>query len=229
MRPIFIAAMLAVASTPAAAQTYISGTAHAGDGDSLTVSGLSVRLFGIDAPELGQDCTRGGIAWKCGEEAKRRLQSMVDGQTVSCRRVDTDEFGRTVAVCTANRQEINKAMVETGWATAFRRYSDAYVAVEERAKFDRVGVWGSEFAQPADYRHQHEPRLRSIERQPRQMLIQPGAPSSGCLIKGNHSRKGEFIYHLPGMPYYEQTRAEEMFCSEAEAQAAGYRRSRAHN
>jgi hypothetical protein len=30
------------------------------------------------------------------------------------------------------------------------------------------------------------------------------------------------------MPYYEQTRAEEMFCSEAEAQAAGYRKSRAH-
>ena len=29
----------------------------------------------------------------------------------------------------------------------------------------------------------------------------------------------------PGMPYNNQTRAEAMFCSEAEAQAAGYRRA----
>jgi hypothetical protein len=27
------------------------------------------------------------------------------------------------------------------------------------------------------------------------------------------------------MPYYNQTRAEEVFCTEAEAQAAGYRRA----
>lgn len=52
-------------------------------------------------------------------------------------------------------------------------------------------------------------------------------PPGQCRIKGNHSRRGELIYHLPGMPYYEQTRAEAMFCSEAEAQAAGFRRSKA--
>jgi hypothetical protein len=49
--------------------------------------------------------------------------------------------------------------------------------------------------------------------------------SQGCLIKGNRNRKGQWIYHLPGMPYYVPTRAEEWFCSEAEAQAAGYRRA----
>ena len=27
-----------------------------------------------------------------------------------------------------------------------------------------------------------------------------------CLIKGNHSRRGDWIYHLPGMPYYDATR-----------------------
>jgi hypothetical protein len=31
------------------------------------------------------------------------------------------------------------------------------------------------------------------------------------------------------MPYYDQTRAEEMFCTEAEAQAAGYRRAIVRN
>lgn len=48
----------------------------------------------------------------------------------------------------------------------------------------------------------------------------------GCRIKGNHSRKGEFIYHVPGQRYYEQTRPEAMFCSEAQARAAGYRPSK---
>jgi hypothetical protein len=45
------------------------------------------------------------------------------------------------------------------------------------------------------------------------------------VIKGNRNRRGQWIYHLPGMPYYNVTRAEEMFCTEADAQAAGYRRA----
>jgi hypothetical protein len=43
--------------------------------------------------------------------------------------------------------------------------------------------------------------------------------------KGNRNRKGQWIYHVPGMPYYDATRAEEVFCTEAEARAAGYRRA----
>jgi hypothetical protein len=120
-------------------------------------------------------------------------------------------------------------MVESGWAVAFRRYSDAYVADEIRAKTAGLGLWRSTFEPPSEYRHRHEPRQAQVS-SPRlaPRPTQPSAPSSGCLIKGNHSRKGEWIYHLPGMPYYGRTRAEEMFCTEAEAQAAGYRRSRAH-
>ena len=42
------------------------------------------------------------------------------------------------------------------------------------------------------------------------------------LIKGNASSK---IFHLPGGAYYDKTKAEAWFKTEAEAQAAGYRRS----
>jgi competence protein ComEC len=42
------------------------------------------------------------------------------------------------------------------------------------------------------------------------------------LIKGNESSK---IYHLPGGSYYNRTKAEFWFKTEAQAQAAGYRRS----
>ncbi|MFG3598339.1 hypothetical protein [Bradyrhizobium sp. RDI18] len=54
----------------------------------------------------------------------------------------------------------------------------------------------------------------------------------GCSIKGNISKNtGERIYHTPGQEYYAQTRinwfsGERWFCSEADARAAGWRKSR---
>ena len=52
-----------------------------------------------------------------------------------------------------------------------------------------------------------------------------------CNIKGNVSTQGERIYHVPGQKYYNDTRisashGERWFCSEEEARAAGWRRSR---
>ena len=44
-------------------------------------------------------------------------------------------------------------------------------------------------------------------------------------IKANLNSRGEKIYHLPGQASYDRTEAEETFATEAEAQAAGYRRS----
>ena len=61
----------------------------------------------------------------------------------------------------------------------------------------------------------------------------PNVDSTGvCNIKGNISvSTGERIYHLPGQRYYEETaintrKGERYFCSEAEARAAGWRRSK---
>ncbi len=45
-------------------------------------------------------------------------------------------------------------------------------------------------------------------------------------IKGNLTTyNGEKIYHVPGGAYYNRTDAEEMFCTEEEAEEAGYRKS----
>lgn len=222
-------AALVLAPVTASAQ-MVSGSAEAIDGDSLSVSGLPFRLFGIDAPELQQTCNRAGEVWACGEESKRQLQALISGARVSCGGMGQDDFGRTVAVCSVAGSELNKTMVAGGWATAFRKYSDAYVRQEEQAKAGRLGIWGSEFIFPQDYRAANAPKFQEPSK--RSFAATPGRPVpsrsyAGCAIKGNHSRKGEWIYHLPGMPYYEQTRAEVMFCSEAEAVAAGYRRSKA--
>jgi hypothetical protein len=53
----------------------------------------------------------------------------------------------------------------------------------------------------------------------------------GCDIKGNINQTREHIYHLPGQKYYSQTTirlldGERWFCSEAEAIAGGWRKSR---
>jgi hypothetical protein len=58
------------------------------------------------------------------------------------------------------------------------------------------------------------------------------APPPGCDVKGNISVKtGELIYHLPGQSFYDKTvispgRGEAWFCTEAEARANGWRKSK---
>ena len=60
----------------------------------------------------------------------------------------------------------------------------------------------------------------------------PVSLSPSCKIKGNVSiNTGERIYHVPGQKYYSDTvispsYGERWFCSEAEAKAAGWRKSR---
>lgn len=46
------------------------------------------------------------------------------------------------------------------------------------------------------------------------------------IIRGNISSSGEKIYHVPGGEYYDVTVAEEKFCTQADAKAAGYRKSK---
>lgn len=58
----------------------------------------------------------------------------------------------------------------------------------------------------------------------------PSAHTDGCAIKGNIGSKGDRIYHVPGGRFYDRTQIDEAkgerwFCNEAEAIAAGWRRS----
>jgi endonuclease YncB( thermonuclease family) len=225
---VLAAAGLAIAaSAPVQAQS-IAGDARVADGGSLVVAGRKVRLFGIDAPELDQTCDKDGYTWRCGEAAKAQLEQLVAGQHVECRGQGVDQYARTLAVCSSRYGEINRIMVEQGWALAYRRFSDAYVAEEMRAKATRQGLWTSTFTIPSEFRHS---KVAAHVQTTMPHAAIPGrafGSARGCAIKGNRNRRGQWIYHLPGMPYYEQTRAEEVFCTEAEAQAAGYRRAIVH-
>jgi hypothetical protein len=182
---------------------------------------------------------RSGRPWACGQESASELSEIIAGKEVGCVPMGSDQHGRTLARCTVGTLDVNRAMVARGYAVAFRRYSSDYVSAEEAAKTNRRGIWAGTFEMPSDVRSAAaHPMLTPRERPIRNVAalrVRAGAFSSrgravpahsgGCTIKGNHSRRGEWIYHLPGMPYYSRTRAEAMFCSEAEAKAAGYRRA----
>lgn len=186
------------------------------DGDSLVIGGEAIRLHGIDAPEMNQTCDRNGAAWRCGKWSARVLADAIGTASVTCERVDTDRYGRTVATCRVGRMDLGAHMVRTGAARAYLRYSNRYAAHEAQAKADQAGIWASRMVTPEVYRHPADP-----------------APASAkdCNIKGNVSAKGARIYHLPGQRDYDKTRisaskGEAYFCSEAQARAAGFRRSK---
>jgi hypothetical protein len=188
------------------------------------VGGTEVRLFGIDAPEFDQSCTKNGQSWSCGSAAADQLMRLVTGKDVRCSSMGLDRHGRTLGRCMVGTTDINRTMVATGYAVAYRHYSSDYVSAEETAKAYKRGLWAGTFERPSQYRHEGEARPEpGTSVRTSRALAQP---SGGCMIKGNRNRKGQWIYHVPGMPYYEQTRAEEMFCTEAEARAAGYRRAK---
>ena len=87
------------------------------DGDTLRCGSTRIRLSSIDAPEMpghcrpGRECTPGDPYASTGN-----LQSLVSGQTVECRQVDTDHYGRAVARCSVQGQDLSCAQVEGGFA-----------------------------------------------------------------------------------------------------------------
>lgn len=148
LRSLWVSLCWLVVVAPASAET-LSGRAHAKDGDSLTLRGQQVRLFGIDALEYRQRCGR----VVCGRFAADALKNLIQGQTVTCARQDTDSYGRMVAICRLpDGRDLAREMVRRGYAVAYRRYSSRYVADEQAARKAKSGAWAHGFQNPFDYR-----------------------------------------------------------------------------
>jgi endonuclease YncB( thermonuclease family) len=206
---------------PAWGDPFIIGIASVIDGDTLEIRGQRIRLHGIDAPESAQFCEKDGKQYRCGQQAALALSDKIGRATIRCEQRDIDRYKRIVAVCRLGNVDLNASMVREGWAIAYRPYSLDYVADEHAAQTAKVGIWSGRFIKPSRWRRGD--RLTSEK---------AGDPVAGsCQIKGNISRKGERVYHVPGGRYYGPTRidksnGERWFCSEDEARKAGWRRSR---
>lgn len=207
------------------AQQRFSGRATVTDGDSLEIGDTRIRLFGVDAVEGRQSCTRNARQWACGEEAARKLRSLIGDRSITCTQRDVDDYGRVVAVCRAGNTDLAAEMARSGFATAYRRYSSEYVDEENEARAARRGIWGGNFTAPESYRGEQRNATREAAA-PRQQ-----APRDGCDIKGNVNGEGERIYHTPASAAYRDTeideeKGERWFCTEAEARSAGWRAPR---
>ena len=230
-----LAVLAALIGVPAQAN-IISGPATVIDGDTIDMTGTRIRLLGLDAPESAQSCTRGGQSWSCGEEATATLSDIVSRQTLTCTALGTDIYGRTLATCETAVFDVGREMVRRGMALAADNAPADYAAASSIAQQLKYGLWAGEFQRPSDWRaaNPRSDQPLRIARQDGPRAQTRARPASerrytgalGCAIKGNHSRYGDFIYHLPGQKYYAQTRPEATFCTEREAQAAGFRRSK---
>ena len=204
----------------------IEGKARAIDGDSLS---MQLRLFGIDTPEADQTCIDAHAQkYPCGQIASDALATLVRGRITTCEVKTRDRYGRPVVICYADDIDIGGALVDQGLAVAFRRYSDKYVANEERARAAKRGLWAGTFEMPWDYRERRRKQLKAERAPSPGCSPEPDPLPAECVIKGNVSGS-ERIYHIPGSRDYDKVvvnrrKGERYFCSEEEARACGWRK-----
>ena len=209
---------------------------------------LKVRLWGVDAPEKKQTCRRegegesdGGL-YACGDAATAALASALgDLNDVTCTVKGSDQYGRAVAACAGpSGRDAGRALVEGGWAVDLPQFSKgAHADAEAAAKAARRGVWAGPFLEPAAWRR--EARIAGLKaaaarggRPPPPGAPRPGGDGDGdddataaCRVKGNVSARGARIYYVPGHRLYDRVKInrpdERLFCSVADAEAAGWR------
>jgi endonuclease YncB( thermonuclease family) len=141
-KALFLLALPVMGIPVSAAQTIT-------DGDTLRQAGKTYRLHGIDAPEIAQTCPDG---WPAGRLAATALHALTSGKTVICQERDRDRYGRIVAICWANGEDIGALMVRRGFAWAFRRYSLDYVPLEDRARAEGLGIHAHQCAPAWEWR-----------------------------------------------------------------------------
>ncbi|MBI5614124.1 thermonuclease family protein [Candidatus Gottesmanbacteria bacterium] len=169
------------------------------DGDTLILENKErLRLRQLDAPEL-ELCG--------GQEAKKKLEELVSGKRVWITEQIPDQQGRGMALVYARDTLVNKELLAGGFA---RYHSDktsqteALKRVADDAKGNNLGLYGT---------------CQSMT----------NTKNPNCTIKGNIDRTRK-TYHMPGCTQYpfavvEEDVGEQWFCTEKEAQAAGYIKS----
>ena len=111
---------------------------------SATQKRIKLRLYGIDAPALGQ---------KWGAEAKDALRQML-WQTVTIQEMGIDRYKRTVAIVSHMGRCINLELVATGNAWFFPKYCQAawvcgqIKMAEAEARGKRLGLWADKESVP---------------------------------------------------------------------------------
>jgi endonuclease YncB( thermonuclease family) len=214
------------------------------DAGALQLGEVTYRLDGIDAPPFDQMCIDNHAdAWACGVEARDHLVTLIGDHDVHCEDLGPDKTfkKRHVAVCTIDdKTSLNQLMVRDGFALIPAGTSKGGFGEDEAgAKNDRRGMWKGCFAAPQDFRHWQKTSAllgascrADKDREIRAVLFpdDPDMPP-GCSVKAKFAIRARItgnvgIYHLQSCRTYPGlTRPDRWFCSEEDAQAAGFRRA----
>jgi endonuclease YncB( thermonuclease family) len=189
------------------------------DGDTFTILDTEnrqhkIRLDGIDAPESAQ---------AFGDKARQSLSDLVRGKTVAVTSFRMARNGWIVGKVTLDGKDINLEQIRRGYAWFYRRYANelgqldarAYELAETDARDRGRGLWAGPGPIPPW-------ELRAAQRgQSAEWELEAG----DARIIGNRSL---MIYHKPDCPDYDKVaeRDRVSFKTEAEAEAAGYKKAR---
>lgn len=222
------------------------------DGDTIKVRldgrKETIRIIGLDTPETKKPRT----PVQCfGKEASSHMQSLVQSKQVQLvadsSQGDRDRYGRLLRhVFVDGSTNVALAQIEGGYGreeTYDGPYAHRleYLAAQNQAKNAHRGTWGP----PCNGFHKDDAGQGVTASSPAPSSSTPTAPAAArpgsvpsrpvspsttgsCTIKGNINSKGAKIAHAPGSATYDKTRidtskGERMFCSAAEAVAAGWR------
>lgn len=208
---------------PADTNTIPAHVLRVVDGDTFEaiINGKeeTVRLILVDTPETVHPSKP---VEPFGPEASQFAKETLEGQDVKLELdvSERDQYGRVLAYVWIGDKMFNEMLLEKGLARVAVfppdvKYVDRFREIEKVAQRKGVGIWSVE-----NY---------AIEEQKTDGNNIATNTSGNCdepQIKGNINSKGEKIYHVPGGQFYDVTNPEEMFCTEEEAQAAGYRKSK---
>ena len=139
----------------------ITGYAKVIDGDTIRIKENKIRLYGIDAPENNQICSKPWLSfniitfnkdYECGLKTTNLLKKFIKNEKLVCEKKSMDRYNRVVAICFKKRRDINSWLVRNGYALAYIKYSKKYILQEKEAERDKLGLWQGTFEKPWDWR-----------------------------------------------------------------------------
>ncbi len=240
---ISLVAMLFLASL-SASQSWAANTAVK-DGSTLQLGNMTYRLDGIDVPPIDQLCIdEHAESWTCGIEARDQLAKLIGDRQVRCDDLGADPTTkkRHLGVCKIEGETTSLSQLLVGKGFALNAEASAtgrFKTDEARAREDRQGLWKGCFVAPEEFRRGKKDGAllggscpADRDKEIREALFPDElAMPSGCSIKGKFAVRARVtfnvgIYHLQGCRSYPAlTKPDRWFCSEEDAQAAGFRRA----
>jgi endonuclease YncB( thermonuclease family) len=215
------------------------------DGHTIQLGDITYRLDGIDAPELDQTCIDDHAdPWSCGVDARDQLTKLIKDRSVRCDDLGLDKTTsrRHIGVCSVEGEtaSLNQQLVKLGFAISTEPALKVQLKDDAAAaRAGNAGLWKGCFIAPQDFRlGKKDGALSGAACRPdrskeiRAVLFPADlAQPPSCPIKGKLAARARVtgnigIYHLQGCRSYAgTTRPDRWFCTEDDAQAAGFRRA----